>query len=89
MEQLKDDLGRGVLADTKWQAINGVSSLLRAPCQVMECLWADHKLTIDLVKTSLSLLINHCINIEEELLEIQGKLTMVDMKENLTITRAS
>ena len=83
MEQFKDELGRGALADAEWQAINGVSTFLRGPRQVMERLSTDRKPTIDLMTTSISLLVKHCENSEETLLEIQGNLTTVDMKDKL------
>jgi hypothetical protein len=49
----------------------------------MESLAADHKSTLDLVPMSISLLLKHCDNNEEQLQEINGKLTTVGMKAKL------
>jgi hypothetical protein len=46
----------------------------------MESLAADHKLTLDLVPMSVSLLLKQCDNNEQE---IDGKLTTVGMKAKL------
>ncbi len=55
MDQYTADIGHGTLPDLEWHAINGMSTFLHAPCQVMESLAADHKPTLDLVPMSVSL----------------------------------
>jgi hypothetical protein len=49
----------------------------------MESLTADHKLTLDLVPMSISLLLKHCDNSEQQLQEIDNKLTAIGMKVKL------
>jgi len=49
----------------------------------MESLAADHKLTLDLVPMSISLLLKHCDNSEQQLQEINNKLTAIGMKVKL------
>ncbi|CAM6027525.1 unnamed protein product [Sphagnum balticum] len=49
----------------------------------MESLAADHKPTLDLVPMSVSLLLKHCNDSEQQLQEIDGKLTVVGMKAKL------
>jgi len=56
MDQYAANIGHGVLPNLEWHAIDGVSTFLRAPRQVMESLAADHKPTLDLVSMSISLL---------------------------------
>jgi hypothetical protein len=46
----------------------------------MESLTADHKSTLDLVPMSVSLLLKHCDDSEQQLQEIDGKLTAIGMK---------
>ncbi len=48
----------------------------------MESLTADHKLMLDLVPMSVSMLLKHCDNNEQQQ-EIDGKLTTVGMKAKL------
>jgi hypothetical protein len=60
MDQYAVDIGHNALLDLEWHAINGVSTFLRAPRQVMESLVADHKLTLNLVSMSVYLLLKHC-----------------------------
>ncbi|CAM6059074.1 unnamed protein product [Sphagnum tenellum] len=83
MDQYAADIGHGVLPDLEWHAIDGVSTFFRVLRQVMESLAADHKLTLDLVLMSVSLLLKHCDDNELKLQEIDGKLTMVEMKAKL------
>jgi hypothetical protein len=49
----------------------------------MESLTADHKSTLDLVPMSVSLLLKHCDDSEQQLQEIDGKLTAIGMKAKL------
>ncbi|CAK9259040.1 unnamed protein product [Sphagnum jensenii] len=49
----------------------------------MESLTADHKLTLDLVPMSVSMLLKHCDNNEQQQQKIDGKLTAVGMKAKL------
>jgi hypothetical protein len=49
----------------------------------MESLAADHKPTLDLVPMSVSLLLKHCDDSEQQLQGIDGKLTAVRMKAKL------
>jgi hypothetical protein len=49
----------------------------------MESLAANHKPTLDLVPMSVSVLLKHCDNSEQELQEIDGKLTALGMKAKL------
>jgi hypothetical protein len=49
----------------------------------MESVAADHKLTLDLVPMSVSLLLKHCDDSEQQLQGINGKLTTVGMKVKL------
>jgi hypothetical protein len=49
----------------------------------MESLTTDHKPTLDLVPMFVSLLSKHCDNSEQELQEIDGKLTTIEMKAKL------
>jgi len=49
----------------------------------MESLAADHKSTLDLVSMSISLLLKHCDDNEQQLQEINGKLTAIGMKAKL------
>jgi len=49
----------------------------------MESLAADHKSTLDLVPMSVSLFLKHYNNSEQQLQEIDGKLTAVGMKVKL------
>jgi len=83
MDQYVVDIGHGTLPDLEWHAIDGVSTFLRAPRQVMESLAVDHKLMFDLVSMSVSLLLKHCDDNELKLQEIDGKLTTVGMKLKL------
>ncbi|CAK9869579.1 unnamed protein product [Sphagnum jensenii] len=46
----------------------------------MESLVADHKPMLDLVLMSFSLLLKHYVNSEQQLQEINGKLTAIGMK---------
>jgi hypothetical protein len=55
MDQYTADIGHDVLPDLEWHAIDGVSTFLRAPRQVMESFAANHKPTLDLVPMSISL----------------------------------
>jgi hypothetical protein len=83
MDQYAADIGHGTLPDLEWHAIDGVSTFFRVPRQVMESLAADHKLTLDLVPMSVSLLLKHCEDNELKLQEIDDKLTTVGMKAKL------
>jgi hypothetical protein len=83
MDQYTVDIGHDSLPDLEWHAIDGVSTFLRASCQVMESLAADHKPTLDLVPMSVSLLLKHCDDSELKLQEINGNLTTVEMKAKL------
>jgi hypothetical protein len=83
MEQLKDDIGCGALSDEKWQSIGVVSMSQRAPRQVMESLAADRKSTLDLVPTSITLLIKHCDDGEAALNAVDSNLTAAGMKKKL------
>ncbi|KAH8960164.1 hypothetical protein BDL97_06G117900 [Sphagnum fallax] len=83
MDQYAADIGHGALLDLEWHAIDGVSTFLRAPRQVMESLATDHKPTLDLVPMSVSLLLKHCDDSELKLQEIDYKLTTVGMKAKL------
>ncbi len=83
MDQYAVDIGHSVLPDLEWHAINGVSTFLREPRQVMESLAADHKSTLDLVPMSVSLLLKHYDDNEQQLQEINGKLTTIGMKAKL------
>jgi hypothetical protein len=49
----------------------------------MESLAVDHKSTFDLVPMSVSLLLKHYNDSEQQLQEIDGKLTVVGMKVKL------
>jgi len=49
----------------------------------MESLMADHKPTLNLVPMSVSLLLKHCNDNEQQLQEIDGKLMTVGMKAKL------
>jgi hypothetical protein len=49
----------------------------------MESLAADHKPTLNLVSMSVSLPLKHCDDNEEQLQEIDGKLTAIGMKAKL------
>jgi hypothetical protein len=49
----------------------------------MESLAVDHKSTFDLVPMSVSLLLKHYNDSEQQLQEIDGKLTVVEMKVKL------
>jgi hypothetical protein len=49
----------------------------------MESLATDHKPTLDLVPMSISLLLKHCDDSKQQLQEIDGKLTMIEMKAKL------
>jgi hypothetical protein len=49
----------------------------------MESLAVDHKPTLDLVPMVVSLLLKHCNDNEQQLQEIDNKLTMVGMKVKL------
>jgi hypothetical protein len=60
-----------------------VLTFLHALRHVMESLAADHKPTLNLVPMSVSLLLKHCDNSEQQLQEIDGKLTTVGMKAKL------
>ncbi|KAH9531717.1 hypothetical protein CY35_19G050700 [Sphagnum magellanicum] len=83
MDQYAVDIGHGALPDLEWHAIDGVSTFLRTPRQVMESLAADHKPTLDLVSMSVFLLLKHCDDNEQQLQEINGKLTAIGMKAKL------
>jgi hypothetical protein len=80
MNQYMADIGHGTLLDLEWHAINGVSTFLRTPCQVMENLAADHKSTLDLVPMSVSMLLKYYDDNEQQLQEIDDKLMVVKMK---------
>jgi hypothetical protein len=80
MDQYVADIGHGALLDLEWHAIDGVSMFFHVPRQVMESLAADHKLMLDLVSMSISLLLKHCDDNEQKLQEIDSKLTTVGMK---------
>ncbi len=67
MDQYAANIGHGALPDLEWHAIDGVSTFLRVPRQVMESLVADHKPTLDLVPMSVFLLLKHCDDNEQEL----------------------
>jgi len=49
----------------------------------MESLAVDHKSTFDLVPMSVSLLLKHYNDSEQQLQEIDGKLMVVEMKVKL------
>jgi len=83
MDQYAVDIGHGTLPDLEWHAIDDVSTFLRAPHQVMESLAADHKPTFDLVPMFVSLLLKHCDDNEQQLQEINDKLTAIGMKAKL------
>ncbi len=83
MDQYVADIGHGTLPDLEWHAIDGVSTFLRAPHQVMESLAADHKPTLNLVSMSVSLLLKHYDDNEQQLQKIDGKLMTVGMKAKL------
>ncbi|CAM6073745.1 unnamed protein product [Sphagnum tenellum] len=83
MDQYAADIGHGTPLDLEWHAIDGVSTFLHAPRQVMESFAADHKSMLDLVPMSVSLLLKHCDDSELKLQEIDGKLTTVGMKAKL------
>jgi hypothetical protein len=78
MDQYGADIGHSALLDLEWHAIDDVSMFLRALHQVMESLVADHKPTLDLVPMSVSLLLKHYNNNEQQLQEIDGKLTVIE-----------
>jgi hypothetical protein len=82
MKQFKDDIGCGALSDKQLQSISVVSTFLRAPRQVMESLAADNKSTLDLVLTSVNLLIKHCEHGEAALNAVDANLTAAGMKKN-------
>ncbi len=67
MDQYTADIGHGALPDLEWHVIDGVSTFLRTPRQVMESLAMDHKTTLDLVLMSVSLLLNHYKESEQQL----------------------
>jgi hypothetical protein len=67
MNQYAADIGHSALPDLEWHAIDGVSKFLHMPCQVMESLAADHKSTLDVVLISISLLLKHCNDNEQQL----------------------
>jgi len=83
MDQYAADIGHRVLPDLEWHAIDRVSTFLRASCKVMESLAADHKPTLDLVPMSVSLLLKHCDDNEQQLQEINSKLMAIGMKAKL------
>jgi hypothetical protein len=62
MDQYAADIGHGALP---WHAIDGVSTFLLVPHQVMESFTVDHKSTFDLVPMSVSLLLKHCDDNEQ------------------------
>lgn len=80
MDQYQDDIGHDILTDSQWQAINGVSTFLCTPRQVMESLAADHKSTLNLVPMSVSLLLKHFDDNEQQLQQIDNTLMTVGMK---------
>jgi len=67
----------------EWHAIDGMSTFLRTSRQVMESLAVDHKPTLDLVPMSVALFFKHCDDNEQQLQDIDGKLTAVGMKTKL------
>jgi len=83
MDQYTDAIGHGVLPNLEWHAIDGVSTFLHVPRQVMESLAANHKPMLDLVPMSVSLLLKHCDDNEQQLQEIDNKLTTVGVKAKL------
>ncbi len=83
MDQYAANIGHGALRDLEWHAIDSASTFLRVLRQVMESLAADHKPTFDLVPMSVSLLLKHYDDSEQQLQEIDGKLTAVGMKAKL------
>ncbi|KAH9542163.1 hypothetical protein CY35_14G101700 [Sphagnum magellanicum] len=83
MDQYTAAIGHGVLPNLEWHAIDGVSTFLHMPRQVMESLAANHKPMLDLVPMSVSLLLKHCDDNEQQLQEIDNKLTTVGVKAKL------
>jgi hypothetical protein len=83
MDQYAADIRHDALPDLEWHAIDNVSTFLRAPSEVMESPAADHKSTLDLVPMSVSLLLKHYNDNEQQLQEIDGKLTAIGMKAKL------
>jgi hypothetical protein len=67
MDKYATDIGHGALPDLEWHAIDGVSTFFRASRQVMDSFATDHKLTLDLVPMSFSLLWKHCDDNEQQL----------------------
>jgi len=67
----------------EWHAIDGMLMFLHASRQVMESLAVNHKSTLNLVPMSVSLLLKHYDDNEQQLQEIDGKLTAVGMKVKL------
>jgi len=65
MDHYAADIGHSAFLDLEWHAIDGVSTFLCVPHQVMESLAADHKPTFDLVPMSVSLLLKHCDDNEQ------------------------
>ncbi len=83
MDQYTANIGHGALPDLEWHAIDSVLMFFRAPRQVMESLAIDHKPTLDLVLMSVSLLLKHYDDNEQQLQEIDDKLTTIKMKAKL------
>ncbi len=83
MDQYAADIRHDALPDLEWHAIDNVSTFLRAPSEVMESPAADHKPTLDLVPMSVSLFLKHYNDNEQQLQEIDGKLTAIGMKAKL------
>ncbi|CAK9203788.1 unnamed protein product [Sphagnum troendelagicum] len=83
MDQYAADIGHGALPDLEWHAIDSVLTFFHTSRQVMESLVTNHKPTLNLVPMSVSLLLKHCDNSEQQLQEIDGKLTAAGMKVKL------
>jgi hypothetical protein len=77
------NIGHGILPDLECHAIDSVSTFLHVLRQVMESFMTNHKLMLDLVPMSVSLLLKHYDNSEQQLQEINGKLMTVGMKAKL------
>lgn len=83
MEQFAIHIDRTPLCDDQWQMINNVVTFLRALCQVMQNLAADHRPTFDLLPLSIAHLMKHCKTSELQLLAINSRITVTGMREKI------
>jgi hypothetical protein len=89
MDQYMADIGHDALLNLEWHAVNGVLTFLRVPHKSWRASQPIISQRFDLVPMSVSLLLKHYDDNEQELHEIDRKLTMVEMKASSRSTRAS